>query len=96
VLVGKAQEGAKAGQAKLSDLQAKRHADSLLLEIGGIVYTEKVGRGGPDTDAKIRELVDQLRELESEHGPVTVTIAGAIVPEGSSASPGGPQGDATE
>ena len=29
VLAEKAQEGAKAGQAKLSDMQAKKHADAL-------------------------------------------------------------------
>ena len=45
VLAEKAQEGAKAGQAKLSDMQAKKHADALLLELGGLVYSEQAGRG---------------------------------------------------
>ena len=46
VLAEKAQEGAKAGQAKLSEMQAKKHADALLLELGGIVYTQQVGPCG--------------------------------------------------
>jgi len=75
VLAEKAQEGAKAGQAKLSDMQAKKHADSLLLELGGIVYTQQVGRAAPDAEAKASDLVTQLRQFEAEHGPVSVTSA---------------------
>jgi hypothetical protein len=84
-LAEKAQEGAKAGQAKLSDMQAKKHADSLLLELGGVVYTQQVGRASADADAKASELVEQLRQFEAEHGPVTVTSASLIAP----ASPDG-------
>ncbi len=80
VLAEKAQEGAKAGQAKLSDMQAKKHADSLMLELGGIVYTQKVGRAPADADAKASELIEQLRQFEAEHGPVTVTSATLIAP----------------
>ena len=80
VLAEKAQEGAKAGQAKLSDMQAKKHADALLLELGGIVYSQQAGRAVGDADAKVAELIGQLRQLESEHGPVAVTSATLMAP----------------
>ncbi|MGD1011860.1 MAG: hypothetical protein ABR925_04925 [Acidimicrobiales bacterium] len=77
VLAEKAQEGAKAGQAKLSDLQAKRHADSLVFEMGGIAYFQQTGRAPANADARISELVVELRQYEAEHGPLTVTPAPA-------------------
>jgi len=80
VLAEKAQEGAKAGQAKLSDMQAKKQADSLLLELGGVVYTQQAGRGPADADSKAAALIEQLREFEATHGPVTVTSATLIAP----------------
>lgn len=79
-LAEKAQEGAKAGQAKISDMQSKKHADALLLELGGIVYTQQAGRAAPDADAKASELVEQLRQFEAEHGQVAVTSATLIAP----------------
>jgi hypothetical protein len=80
VLAEKAQEGAKAGQAKLSDMQAKKHADALLLELGGIVYSQQAGRAPADADAKVADLISQLRQHESEHGPITVTSATVMAP----------------
>jgi len=96
VLAEKAQEGAKAGQAKLSEIQAKKHADALLLELGGIVYTQQAGRAAPDADAKISDLVGQLRQFESEHGPITVTSATVVAlaaPDGSFVPTGTTAGD---
>src|SRR5208283_5460130 len=80
VLAEKAQEGAKAGQAKLSDMQAKKHADALLLELGGIVYTQQAGRGPADADSKAAALIEQIREYEADHGPIAVTSATLIAP----------------
>jgi len=79
-LAEKAQEGAKAGQAKLSDMQAKKQADSLLLELGGIVYSQQVGRAPADADAKTSALIEQLRQHEAEHGPISVTSATLVAP----------------
>lgn len=75
VLAQKAQEGVTAGQAKLSDLQAKKQADGLLLELGGLVYSQHAGRATADTDAKITSLIQQLESHEAEHGPVATTSA---------------------
>ena len=85
VLAEKAQEGAKAGQAKISEMQAKKHADSLLLELGGIVYTQKAGRAAPGADERATELITEISSFEAEHGPVTVTSASAAptAPDGS-------------
>lgn len=90
-LAEKAQEGAKAGQAKLSEMQAKKHADALLLELGGIVYTQQAGRAAVDADTRAAEIVEQLRQFETEHGQVTVTPASAAtaVAAGATTAPEG-------
>ena len=44
VLADKAQQAGQAGQAKLAEVQGKRKGDALLLELGGITYTQRVGR----------------------------------------------------
>jgi hypothetical protein len=84
VLAEKAQEGAKAGQAKLSEMQAKKHADALLLELGGLMYTEQAGRAAAGSEARVSELIGEIRQFEAEHGAVTVTSANA--------APGAPDG----
>lgn len=91
VLAEKAQEGAKAGQAKISEMQAKKHADALLLELGGIVYTQQAGRAAPDAESRAAEIVSQLHQHEAEHGPVTVTSASAAtaVAAGAATAPDG-------
>ncbi len=74
-LAEKAQEGAKAGQAKLSDMQAKKHADALLLEFGGLVYAKQAGRGSADGDARAEAIFDELQKFEAENGQIAVTSA---------------------
>lgn len=75
VLAEKAQAGAKAGQEKLGQMQAKRQSDALLLELGGIVYLERQGRAPADSQTRAGELVARLQAFETEHGAVTVTPA---------------------
>ena len=76
-LADKAQQAGQAGQAKLADLQAKRKGDALLLELGGIVYSQKVGRADAGAETRIAELVARLQAYEAEHGPGPVTSADA-------------------
>jgi len=78
-LAEKAQQAGQAGQAKLADFQGKRQADALLLELGGIVYADKMGRAEPGSDTRAAALVSQLQAFEAEHGAVTVTKADAPV-----------------
>ena len=40
----KAQEQAKAGQAKLAEKQSGRRSDALLRDLGAAVYAEKTGK----------------------------------------------------
>ena len=95
-LAEKAQDGARAGQEKLSGMQAKRQADALLLELGGLTYLARAGRAAPDGDAQVARLMDQLAAHEAEHGPVSVSPpvappgeTGSYVPAGGAAAGGG-------
>ena len=85
-LAEKAQEGAKAGQEKLSQMQAKKQADALLLELGGLVYTQQENRAGPDASQRIEAIVGELRNWEATNGPVAVTGATGAVPPASGGS----------
>jgi hypothetical protein len=80
-LAEKAQQAGQAGQAKLAEVQAKRKADALLLELGGITYTQRVGRAASGADARATELIGQIQGYEAENGPVSVTSAAAAVAE---------------
>jgi hypothetical protein len=74
-IADKAQQAGQVGQAKIAEIQAKRRADGLLLELGGLVYTERAGRAAPDTETRIASVVARLQAHEAEHGPITVTGA---------------------
>lgn len=96
----KAQEQAKAGQEKLSAMQAKKQSDALLLEIGGIVYAQRVGRADPGGDERIAALVTRLQAFEAEHGQVQTTAAdpptgasGSYIPSSPSSSAGSGSSD---
>jgi hypothetical protein len=73
----KAQQAGQVGQAKLAEMQAKRRADALLLELGGLDYLDRAGRPAPDGQVRIAGLVARLEAYEAEHGQVTVTAADA-------------------
>lgn len=77
VLAQKAQEGAKAGQGKLSGMQAKRQADAILQELGGIVYCQRAGRPGTPGEDRVAALVSRLQAYEAEHGQIAPTSADA-------------------
>jgi len=80
-LADKAQQAGQAGQAKLVEVQAKRKGDALLLELGGITYTQRMGRADAGAEARVTELVGLIQANEAEHGPVSVTSANAAVAE---------------
>ena len=62
----KATQAGVAGQAKLDALAAKRKVDALLRDIGAAVYAQQTS----GTAADIQPLIDQIRQIEAEHGPV--------------------------
>jgi len=80
-LAEKAQHGVEAGQAKLADIQAKKKADAMLLELGGIVYLDKTGRADATSGPRSAELMDLLQKHEAEHGQITVTSANPAIAE---------------
>lgn len=80
-LAEKAQHGVEAGQAKLAEVQAKKKADAMMLELGGIVYRERTGRSDESTTPRSAELIELLQKHEAEHGQVTVTSANPAIAE---------------
>ena len=79
-LAEKAQQAGQAGQAKLAEVQAKRKADALLLELGGICYLQRTGRAEASAEARAGEIVGLVQAHEAEYGPVSVTSAGSTPP----------------
>ena len=73
LVADKAQEVGKAGQGKLEQVQGKRRADALLLELGGITYRRATGIADAAAEARATELVTLIGKHEAEHGPITVT-----------------------
>jgi hypothetical protein len=74
-IADKAQQAGQVGQAKIAEMQAKKRADALLLELGGLHYLDRAGRPAPDGEARIASLVDRIKGHEAEYGPVSVTVA---------------------
>ena len=80
-LADKAQQAGQAGQAKLAEIQAKRKGDALLLELGGITYSQRMGRADAGADARVDRDLGLVQAFEAEHGPISVTSANAAVAE---------------
>ena len=49
---------------------AKEKADDLLDDLGRILYAQRTGRGGADDEAKITDIVAQLKTLETDGTPI--------------------------
>lgn len=82
-LAQKTQEAAQEGKARLDQAQANRRGDTLLRQLGALVFAERTGRGTPDSQAKIDELIGTISTYEQENG---LNLAQATVPP--PASPG--------
>ncbi len=67
-LAQKTQEAAQEGKAKLDQAQANRRGDALLRQLGAAVFAERTGRGTPDSQAKIDQLISDLSAHERENG----------------------------
>lgn len=85
----KAQEGLKAGQAKLEDVQSKKRADALLRDLGANLYAERAGRGSEETAAEIERLMKELAAYEAEHGPLAAPHLTAAAPAAEGSPPDG-------
>lgn len=65
-LAEKAKEGAEAGKEKLGEVQTKRKIEGLLHDLGAVVYQQRTGQAGADSDAEIDRLVAEVKELEAQ------------------------------
>jgi hypothetical protein len=99
--VQKAQEAGQAGQAKLNDIQAARHLDSLFRDLGAATYDQHAGRATSDTAATIERLYGEIEAHEAEHGKdagassssTSTSTTSAPTTDTSSGSGGAPAGD---
>jgi hypothetical protein len=92
-LAQKTQEAAQGGKAKLDQAQANRRGDALLRQLGAAVYADRTGRGTPDSQAKIEQLISTIQAHERENG-LNLTSPQATVPQpGSPADPSSPPAD---
>jgi hypothetical protein len=94
--VQKAQEAGQAGQAKINDMQAARHLDSLYRELGAAIYAQHAGTATSDTAASIERLYGEITAHEAEHEKDTsstvdsgATASAPIPDSGSGAAPAG-------
>jgi hypothetical protein len=84
----KAQEAAQRGQAKIDEVQAKRHEDALLRDLGAAVYAERTGTAGSGNAGEIDRLIADITAGRTEE-------AAAAASGGSATETGTPQGDFT-
>jgi hypothetical protein len=94
VLAQKTQETAREGKARLDQAQANRHADTLLRNLGALVYAEHTNRGTPDSQDQVAKLIAEISAHEAENGinlsTQSVGFPGPGAP--SQGAPGGPAG----
>lgn len=89
VLADQAQQGYGSATARLDQYQAKKQADALLLELGGLVWADHQHRATAADSARVAAIMDELGDLEAKG--VSVVVTPATPPPGSSGSwiPGG-------
>jgi hypothetical protein len=85
--VQKAQEAGQAGQAKLNDIQAARHLDSLFRDLGSATYDQHAGRATSDTAATIERLYGEIEAHEAEHGKDATEAAASASSSGTTSTP---------
>jgi len=68
VLAQKTQETARDSMAKLDQSQAKRQSDTMLRDLGALIYAERTGRGTPGTQDQVDQLIAQISAQEAENG----------------------------
>jgi hypothetical protein len=81
-LAQQTKEAAEQGKAKLDQAQASRRGDGMLRQLGVAVFADRTGRGTPDSQAKIDQLINDISAYERENGlNLTDPSSGASVPQ---------------
>lgn len=88
-VAGKAQQGLAQGQAKLNDMQVRRHADALLRDLGAAYYAEQRSSGD---HAAVEQALAAVDAHVAEHGP----LDGAAEPGGAGEPAGAGEPGAAE
>jgi hypothetical protein len=85
------QEAAREGKARLDQAQANRQADTMLRNLGALIYAERTGRGAADSAEQVSQLVARIQAHEAENG---INLASQPMPGRAQAGQGpaaGPQ-----
>jgi hypothetical protein len=61
-------EAAQEGKAKIDAAQANRRGDQMLRQLGAAVFADRTGRGTPDSQARIDQLITDISAYERENG----------------------------
>jgi len=67
-LAQQTRDAAEQGKAKLDQAQASRRGDQLLRQLGALVFAERTGRGTPDSQGRIDQLINDISAHERENG----------------------------
>jgi hypothetical protein len=67
-LAQQAMDATQEGKARLDQAQAGRRGDAMLRQLGALVLAERTGRGTPDNQAKIDQLVNDISAHEQATG----------------------------
>jgi hypothetical protein len=62
------QDAAQEGRNRIDQAQASRRGDALLRQLGAAVFAERTGRGTPDSQAKIEQLISEISTHEQQSG----------------------------
>src|SRR4051812_41985644 len=82
----KAQEGVKAGQAKVEQAQGKKKGDALLRDPGAAGFAEKSGGGPPEPGGEMGPSPAERREQGAANGQPDTPAPADEVPGGSAAT----------
>lgn len=93
-VMSKAQEVGKAGQAKVDEVQTKRHVDDLFRQVGALTYAARAGTAATQATEQLDRLFGQLQQIEGDHpelftGPPAGPTPGSAGVPGSFSGPGG-------
>jgi hypothetical protein len=83
----KTQEAAREGKARLDHAQANRQADTMLRNLGALIYAERTGRGAADSADQVSQLVSRIQAHEAENG---ISLASQPMPGRGSGGQAGP------
>jgi hypothetical protein len=90
-----AQQAAQEGRARIDQAQASRRGDALLRQLGALIYADRTGRGTPDTQGKIDQLISDLSAHEQASG-LNLETPQPSWPQPGSSQPNQPQPNAPQ